>query len=167
MTEYTPPLPRSYYGPLNAAAQNADEWRREIDALDAELLRLLNQRAAIACEIAMIKVAFGLPAYDGNRERQVLARVRKRTPARSTSKACMDIFCSIIHETRRLGTQRMEEDRDQPSFAEQFRTRTDSWSCRRSPRLQRKISISIEPNQRLNSCWHIEKASIWFWLFDS
>ncbi len=44
------------------------DWRQEIDALDTELLRLLNRRAAIACEIAVIKVASGLPAYDGKRE---------------------------------------------------------------------------------------------------
>jgi len=36
-----------------------NDWRREIDALDVELLRLLNRRAAIACEIAAIKVASG------------------------------------------------------------------------------------------------------------
>jgi len=48
-------------------------WREEIDALDAELLRMLNQRAAIACEIAVIKVAAGLPAYDPGREALVLA----------------------------------------------------------------------------------------------
>ena len=52
-----------------------NDWRRQIDALDAELLRLLNQRAAVACEIALIKVASVLPAYDGNRERQVLTQL--------------------------------------------------------------------------------------------
>ncbi len=51
------------------------DWRREIDALDTEILRLLSQRARIACELGAIKVASGLPAYDGRRERQVLDRV--------------------------------------------------------------------------------------------
>ena len=37
-----------------------DDWRGQIDVLDSELLRLLNQRAAIACEIASIKVVSGL-----------------------------------------------------------------------------------------------------------
>jgi len=86
-----------------------DDWRRQIDALDAELLRLLNQRAAIACEIASIKVVSGLQAYDGNRERQVLARVLEKNTGPLDAQSITDIFSGIIRETRRLGTQRMEE----------------------------------------------------------
>ena len=86
-----------------------DDWRRQIDALDAELLRLLNQRAAIACEIAAIKVASGLPAYDGNREHQVLARVAEKNTGPLDQQSVTDIFAGIIRETRRLGTQRMQE----------------------------------------------------------
>jgi len=86
-----------------------DDWRRQIDALDSELLRLLNQRAAIACEIASIKVASGLPAYDGNRERQVLARVAEKNSGPLDQQSIVAIFHSIIRETRRLGTQRMQD----------------------------------------------------------
>lgn len=90
-------------------ATTLDEWRRQIDALDTELLRLLNQRAAIACEIASIKVTSGLPAYDGNRERQVLARVVEKNTGPLDQQSITDIFAEIIRETRRLGTQRMQE----------------------------------------------------------
>lgn len=86
-----------------------EHWRVQIDALDAELLRLLNQRATIGCEIASIKVASGLPAYDGNRERQVLARVVEKNTGPLDQQSVKDIFDRIIRETRRLGTQRMEE----------------------------------------------------------
>jgi chorismate mutase len=86
-----------------------DGWRSQIDALDTELLRLLNQRAAIACEIASIKVASGLQAYDGNRERQVLARVVEKNTGPLDKQSVTDIFSGIIRETRRLGTQRMQE----------------------------------------------------------
>ena len=86
-----------------------DDWRRQIDALDSELLRLLNQRAAIACEIASIKVSAGLPAYDANRERQVLARVLEKNTGPLDEQSVIDIFSGIIRETRRLGTQRMQD----------------------------------------------------------
>jgi chorismate mutase / prephenate dehydratase len=86
-----------------------DGWRCRIDALDTELLRLLNQRAAIACEIASIKVASGLQAYDGNRERQVLARVVEKNTGPLDQQSVTNIFSGIIRETRRLGTQRMQE----------------------------------------------------------
>jgi chorismate mutase len=90
-----------------------DDWRREIDALDVELLRLLNQRAAIACEIALIKVASALPAYDGNRERQVLARVAEKNTGPLDQQSVIDIFSGIIRETRRLGTERMQQQRNE------------------------------------------------------
>jgi chorismate mutase len=86
-----------------------EDCRREIDALDTELVRLLNQRAAIACDIAVVKVASGLPAYDGKREDQVLARVAAKNIGPLDEQSVTTIFRSIIQETRRLGTQRMEE----------------------------------------------------------
>ena len=92
-----------------AGDKTLDEWRRQIDALDGELVRLLNQRAAIACEIAVIKVAAGLPAYDGNRESQVLARVAQKNLGPLDEQSITAIFRGIIQETRRLGTRRMEE----------------------------------------------------------
>jgi len=97
-------------GQQNGAAEKTlDDWRREIDALDTELLRLLNQRAAIACEIAVIKVASGLPAYDGKREDQVLARMAEKNLGPLDQQSITAIFRGIIAQTRRLGTQRMQE----------------------------------------------------------
>ena len=54
-------------------------------------------------------MASGLPAYDGNRERQVLARVVEKNTGPLDQQSVTDIFSGIIRETRRLGTQRMEE----------------------------------------------------------
>jgi chorismate mutase len=99
--------------PNGTSARTLADWRQEIDALDSELLRLLNRRAAIACEIALIKVESGVPAYDGNRERQVLARVLEQNTGPLDQQSVTDIFSGIIRETRRLGTQRMEEKRGQ------------------------------------------------------
>ena len=99
--------------PNGTSARTLADWRQEIDALDSELLRLLNRRAAIACEIALIKVDSGVPAYDGNRERQVLARVLEQNTGPLDQQSVTDIFSEIIRETRRLGTQRMEEKRAQ------------------------------------------------------
>ena len=87
-----------------------EHWRQQIDTLDTELVRLLNQRAAIACEIAMVKVASALPAYDGKREDQVLARVAEKNTGPLDEQSVTAIFRSIIEETRRLGTKRMLEE---------------------------------------------------------
>jgi chorismate mutase-like protein len=84
-------------------------WREEIDALDSQLLRLLNQRAAIACQIGAVKVASGLPAYDGRREREVLARIRAQNPGPFASESVTRIFRRIILETRKIGMQAMQK----------------------------------------------------------
>jgi chorismate mutase len=88
-----------------------DDWRREIDALDAELLRLLNRRAAIACEIAQVKVTSGIPAYDPGREARVLERITAQNAGPFEDESVRAIFHSIIHETRTLGTRKMQEQR--------------------------------------------------------
>ena len=50
-----------------------------------------------------------MPAYDGNRERQVLAGVAAQNTGPLDQQSVTDIFAGIIRETRRLGTQRMQE----------------------------------------------------------
>jgi chorismate mutase len=89
--------------------KSLQEWRREIDLVDSELLRLLNRRAQIACELGAIKVANGLPAYDGRRERQVLAGVCAQNPGPLAAESVASIFRRIILETRRIGTLSMRQ----------------------------------------------------------
>jgi chorismate mutase len=93
----------------NGAVRTLAAWRHDIDAIDKELLRLLNQRAGMACEIALIKVVSGLPAYDGKREKDVLDRIAAQNDGPFENESVLAIFTTIIRETRRLGTQRMQE----------------------------------------------------------
>lgn len=97
------------------SGKTLEDWRQEIDALDLELLRLLNRRAAIAGEIAVVKVATGLPAHDPRREEQVLERITKKNCGPFENASLAAIFRSIIHETRRLGTERMQACQPVPS----------------------------------------------------
>lgn len=76
--------------------------RGEIDLLDTELLRLLNQRARKACELASIKKSSGLPVYDGRRERQILERICHQNPGPLNSQGLMSIFRCIIRESRKI-----------------------------------------------------------------
>lgn len=86
--------------------------RSEIDRLDKELMRLLNRRAAIACQLGAIKVAAGLPAYDARREREVLARIRATNMGPLPAESVTRIFRRIILETRRIGKWSMQQERD-------------------------------------------------------
>jgi len=82
--------------------------REEIDLLDLELLRLLNERARIVLEIAEIKKANAMPAYDGEREQQVLQRMCRHNQGPLESESVVTLFHALIHEFRRIGEAAME-----------------------------------------------------------
>jgi chorismate mutase len=100
---------------MNQSTQNGvqplQRRRDEIDRLDSQLLRLLNQRARIACELGAIKIASGLAAYDGRRERQVLARMCAENEGPLGPENVANIFRRIILETRRIGIRSMQQQR--------------------------------------------------------
>ena len=50
-----------------------EELRRELDAVDRELVRLFERRMAIAGQVAACKIAAGRPVLDRTREEAVLA----------------------------------------------------------------------------------------------
>jgi chorismate mutase-like protein len=79
-----------------------EELREEIDAIDAELLRLINRRAQVAVRVGAIKQTAGLPLCDPERERDVLARARVANDGPLGDVAVANIFRLIIDESRRL-----------------------------------------------------------------
>ncbi|CAG4907580.1 prephenate dehydratase [Paraburkholderia saeva] len=50
--------------------------RDRIDAIDAQLISLLNQRAAVALEVGEVKKHFNAPVFRPEREQQVIARLQ-------------------------------------------------------------------------------------------
>jgi chorismate mutase len=79
-----------------------DAWRRRIDAIDEQLMRLLNSRSACAVEIGRIKRTLGLPVYSPEREALILDRVMRENPGPLDSTAVRRVFERIIDESRRL-----------------------------------------------------------------
>jgi chorismate mutase len=81
-----------------------DELRHRIDVIDDQLVRLLNVRVACALEIGRLKHAAALPIYQPEREKQVLAQVRKSATDLSgplEADAVVRIFERVIDEARR------------------------------------------------------------------
>ncbi len=88
--------------PTDESRQALQLRRKQIDLLDAELLRLVNERAVIANELAAIKKDSGLPVYDGEREQQILDRVCEENQGPLESQSIASIFRCIIRESRRV-----------------------------------------------------------------
>jgi len=80
-----------------------DDLRNDIDRVDEVLVRLLNERARVACEIGRIKKEQGLQVYQPDREKQVLAHVRGiAVEGPLGPDAIARLFERIIDEARRL-----------------------------------------------------------------
>ena len=78
------------------------ELRDRIDALDEQIVALLNARASCALEIGEIKKASGLAIYQPGREKDVLDHVRRVNAGPLDGDAMMRLFERIIDEARRL-----------------------------------------------------------------
>jgi chorismate mutase-like protein len=80
-----------------------DDLRNDIDRVDEVLVRLLNERARVACEIGRIKKAEGIDVYQPEREKQVLDHVRNvAVEGPLGPDAIARLFERIIDEARRL-----------------------------------------------------------------
>src|ERR1044071_8023110 len=80
-----------------------DDLRNDIDRVDEVLVRLLNERARVACEIGRIKKEQGIEIYQPDRERQVLEHVRSvAIEGPLGPDAIARLFERIIDEARRL-----------------------------------------------------------------
>ncbi|HEX6715510.1 MAG TPA: chorismate mutase [Pyrinomonadaceae bacterium] len=77
-------------------------WRKEIDDIDMELLRLLNMRARLAMKVGALKHAANLPFCDPERERTVLERLQELNCGPLDKRAVDKVFRRIIRESRRV-----------------------------------------------------------------
>ena len=87
-----------------------EDWRSEINAIDDELLRLLNIRARLAIKVGQSKKVAGFSILDPVREREVIDRACRGNQGPLDEGAIIELFSCIIHESRRVETQAMEQD---------------------------------------------------------
>ena len=83
-------------------ANTLPELRTQIDALDLELLALLNQRAALAHEVGEIKQVEGSPVFRPEREAQVVSALQARNPGPLKDSSLAVIWREIMSACRAL-----------------------------------------------------------------
>jgi chorismate mutase/prephenate dehydratase len=79
-----------------------DDLRRQIDALDQELLALLNRRQSLAQAIGKIKNQEGARTLDFRREEEVVAHILHLNPGPLSHTALRNIFREIISAAREI-----------------------------------------------------------------
>ncbi len=92
-----------------------EDWRRQIDELDREIVRLISKRAEAAQEIGKLKRTTDLPVYEPNRERVVFDNVRTHNPGPLPDIELVHIYERIIDVMRAV---QRSELASQPKSAE-------------------------------------------------
>ena len=76
--------------------------RDQIDAIDAQLISLLNQRAQVAQQVGHVKAETNAPVFRPEREAQVLSRVAERNTGPLLSSDLQSIFREVMSACRAL-----------------------------------------------------------------
>ena len=78
------------------------DWRKKIDELDIEIVRLINLRAEAARAIGEIKKKMDLPVYEPKREQEVFDRVREANRGPLPDSELLHVYERIIDVMRTL-----------------------------------------------------------------
>jgi chorismate mutase len=87
---------------------DVDAWRKRIDEIDQELVKLLNERSRCAVEIGHLKKRLNLPAWQPEREAEILRNVVKSNHGPLDDAAIRRLFERVIDEARALERHAME-----------------------------------------------------------
>jgi chorismate mutase len=85
-----------------------NELRSQVDEVDRELIRILNERARIVQEMVAIKAEAGKPLFDPRREEEILRRVAEENDGPIYDSSMREIFELVLHRIRDLEVQREE-----------------------------------------------------------
>ena len=89
---------------MRRVTKNLDlaELRRDIDAVDQQLLKLLHDRVRLVLLVGEYKRERGIPVYDPARERALLDRLCSAAEPPLDAETIRRIFERLIDESRRI-----------------------------------------------------------------
>ena len=90
-----------------------EKAREDIDRIDGDLVRLLNERAEQVRIIGNAKHRLGEPVYQPQREEEVFERVIAANPGPLDDGAIRRLFERVVDEARRLERLVYKDDEDE------------------------------------------------------
>jgi len=85
-----------------------DRWRKRIDEIDQQLVKLLNDRSRCAVEIGHIKKQLKMAAWQPEREAEILQNIVSSNSGPLDDAAVRRLFERIIDEARALERHSMD-----------------------------------------------------------
>jgi chorismate mutase len=93
--------------------EELDALRSQIDAVDREIVRLLNERARLGLDAGKAKLRSGLPITDTDREREVMVRVAMANNGPLPQEDLLALYRALIETIRRL--EELEKSGSRPA----------------------------------------------------
>lgn len=81
--------------------QDLNDIRQDIDAVDRQIVELLEKRMALSLEVAKYKISTGKPIYDREREQQKLEKLGAMASTEFNAKSVQELFLQIMSVSRR------------------------------------------------------------------
>lgn len=82
--------------------ERIEELRAEIDGIDAEIVALLNRRAALALAIRELKPIVKQPLYDPRREQEIYEKLRAANEGPLFDDNLREIWDVVLHVMKEL-----------------------------------------------------------------
>jgi chorismate mutase len=79
-----------------------ESLRAEIDAIDIDIVRLLNRRATLGLAAGRAKTLNGLPLIDFERERDVLVRISRANEGPFPQEELLALYLQLIETIKHL-----------------------------------------------------------------
>jgi chorismate mutase len=82
-------------------------WRRKIDELDEQLVRLISERANCALEIGRLKSHSSMPVYEPDRERIIFDNIARQNKGPLSQVQLRQIFERLVDVMRQIQREEM------------------------------------------------------------
>lgn len=84
-----------------------DRFRKKIDKIDEQLVKLLDERMELAFELGKLKKEKGLGVFDGTREKQVFEKLKALPKQTIRDNEIKELYEQIIRISRLHGERGM------------------------------------------------------------
>ena len=118
-----------------------DDYRTQIDSIDAKLVPLFLERMAVTQKVGEYKKQNGLPVLDSGREQQVLAAKTALADGPAAKADVAALYESIMAISRRQQRKVVREGAEDPGFARWLK----SYEWRRDPVKNPRVVYQGEP----------------------
>lgn len=88
---------------------NLDELRLHINALDQEILKAFSERMEYCRQVALYKQENGLPIFQGDREKEIIKRIRSQAPESLQDYSAV-LFQNLIDMSKYLQYRELHKD---------------------------------------------------------